>query len=417
MKKLLFIIGIGLISMNTRAGNPDLETAIIKLREESFLEAREFIDKALGDSKTASEVKFWFYRANIYAALCADPSMRKSVPGAIDTGMNSTIMAIRLDKKEKYLEYPDEKSNDIGTSITLIKMASYAVDTAYKLHNGKDYAAANEFYNLVLQAFTYDKKGDIAKMVGITKNQIRINKAAVAWASGKKNEAISIFKMLVDSNFNDVAIYQQLVMWQLETGDTSAALITCDKGIEQFPNNTMYFMNNQLVVYQNRGDLQALFEKLNKSIELEPNNALFVSIRGSIYDRMASKIYREKKISREADSLNALAEKDYLKTIEIDPNDTFTNFALGILYYNRAMPMRERRDNLNKSKPDYKTKLDKLNQDIAGQAKKAEPYLSKAFELKPTDYEHVDAMFRLYALQDKIKEAEEMKNRRDALKK
>ncbi|MBI3233930.1 MAG: hypothetical protein HYZ42_07790, partial [Bacteroidetes bacterium] len=246
---------------------------------------------------------------------------------------------------------------------------------------------------------------------------------------------ITLNKM-VDGKYIDPIVYIQLEQLQLSDGDTAGALSTIEKGLVITDNNKD-LVNEELRIYQARNDMNGLIIKLTKSIELDPNNpnTNYILTRGNLYDRHKAEYIEKRKMAdtcakkstpsclknlevldRAIDSCTALAEADYKKCTELNTNDTFAFYSLGVLYIQQCNPLIAKQNALNEKKPDYAQKLEGFKAQRKVLLEKAKPLLERSYELKQDDYDIAYALFQLYSNLDMKDKAMEFKKKKDELK-
>jgi len=217
---------------------------------------------------------------------------------------------------------------------------------------------------------------------------------------------------LIDAGYNDPLVYYFNAETYLNDGDTTRALEVVSKGRERFQTDKD-LLNYELNIYIRQNKTDVLLTKLNDVLTNDPENAMLMYIRGNIYDRMASdrskrakdarvesdvlknKAAREKvpatkakleaqakkqralsdSLYKELKSLVALAEKDYKKSIEINPDNMDGHYAMGALINNyENTEVADKINNIQAStQADYDKKLAPLKKqqdEILGRALK-----------------------------------------------
>lgn len=102
----------------------------------------------------------------------------------------------------------------------------------------------------------------------------------------------------------------------------------------------------------------------------------------------------------------------YKKAASLKPEDFRVNFSIGAFYINDAVDLQKKAQNITDGK-----ELEKANEQVRGQLRQAMPYLEKAHEAKPDNYDVISALISVYTnvggMDDK---AMEMVNKRKALR-
>jgi tetratricopeptide (TPR) repeat protein len=157
----------------------------------------------------------------------------------------------------------------------------------------------------------------------------------------------------------------------LKSGDTTQALESVSIGRNKFTNDKD-LINYELNIYLKQGKSDVLLNKVNEALSIDPDNSTLIYVRGNIYDKFAADKYmaaekaqdeaeklerkaknekvpankpkliaQSKKQSILADSLMKemrakaiLAEADYKRKIELDPENVDGHYAMGALLNN-----------------------------------------------------------------------------------
>ncbi len=139
-----------------------------------------------------------------------------------------------------------------------------------------------------------------------------------------------------------------------------------------------------------------MIEKLGEAIALDSGNALLYFNRGTIYEQ-------------EGNFLNA--EKDYIASLERNPNAFDANYNLGALYFNEGASTK------NKANETSNNKLfEKLKKEADACFTKALPFLEIAYKLNAKDRNTLLALKQLYYFKEDYPKSEEMKKQIEELK-
>lgn len=441
MKKIILSFASWcLLTVFVNAQTANIESAVVDLTDKSYESAKKYIDKAAINDETKNSAKMHYYRGYIHMKIGGDSLLALKYPDACEIALRSFIECIKLDIKKKYEERLDEEGNPTGSITSMDNAAFQCYNRAAGSFEKKDFETAIRCYNLILEAIPLDKGNNLAKN-NLTATQIILYNSFAAinakslldedYANCKKNangnceelltkrngyleQGKKSLMTLMDQSYPDPVVYVQMENIQLSEGDTAGALATIERGLKVLDNNKD-LMNEELRIYQARNDMNGLINKLSKTIELDPNNGNYLLIRGNMFDQHKY-AFQNKKMTREADSCALLAEKDYLKCIEINPNDTFALYSLGALYLQQGNPIIEKINGLNEKKPDYTQKLTALRGQLKGVFEKSKPYLEKAYELKSDDYDIVFALQQLYTKLEMREKADEFRKKKEQLK-
>jgi tetratricopeptide (TPR) repeat protein len=136
----------------------------------------------------------------------------------------------------------------------------------------------------------------------------------------------------------------------------------------------------ELDIYLKQGKTDILLKKLEDAIAADDQNKIYFFARGATYERI---------------NKPDLAEKDYAKALEIDPDYYDACFNLGVLQVNKARPMIEALQ-----KTYNKAEQDKIEAKIKEVYTAALKYFEKCMEIgiadKKEKFDLITSMQRLY---------------------
>jgi hypothetical protein len=130
-------------------------------------------------------------------------------------------------------------------------------------------------------------------------------------------------------------------------------------------------VNSEINYYLNSGKSEELIVKLKEGIALEPKKTELYIILGQTYCNIANSVRATKPASVKELEQNALAQ--YNKVIELEPNNYYGLFNIGVLYNNQA---KEFIDEMNNETDDKKYMAMKPKKDEL--LAKCVPFLEKA---------------------------------------
>ena len=313
----------------------------------------------------------WVYRAAVYFEISRKiDDLNKETFDAVKTAAESLFKCAETDTKKQWTEQFD---------FYLLNVSNVLFNAAVNEYQNKNYEKALDYYQITLKLIPFDKKGDL-KTININEDLIYQYSYYAAMAgdalemSKGETEAAKVYKKqtkeyinkLIDHKFNDPKIYSALAKVYLEEMDTTNALKTLATGRERFSSD-QDLMNMELDIYLNQGKTD-------------------------------------------------LAELDYLKSAELDPEYYDANFNLGVLNVNKARPIIEQLQKTYK-----KTDQDVLEAQIKVVYSKALIYFEKCREIgvpnddKKETYDLLDNMQRLYKNVGNSGKEAEMKKLKDEM--
>ena len=401
MKKAIFTILLAVISSIAFAQSQNITSSAILLKQYSsekdtsvqtlkIKEAKEFIDQAFANESTSNEPKMWNYRAPIYLQIALKkPSLDKD---AILKATEAHIKCLQKDEKgriivRKWTEEEDVLSGLINCGFLLFK---YAIDK----YDAQDYTGALKYYNAIFDIIPFDTEGQLKKG-NITKETVLYNSFFASRDMKDNAKSKELLQQLMDIDFNKPAIYVNMSNIYLEEKNNDKALEYLASGRKIFKGDQS-LITTEINLFIKLGRTSELIEKLGEAIALDSGNALLYFNRGTIYDQ-------------EGDFLNA--EKDYIASLERNPNAFDANYNLGALYFNEGASTK------NKANETSNNKLfEKLKKEADAFFTKALPFLEIAYKLNAKDRNTLLALKQLYYFKEDYPKSEEMKKQIEELK-
>ena len=281
-------------------------------------EALRMINLAAEHPKTKASAKMFYFRGLTYLKIATEyPEIGKEHPDALDVALTCFNKAIENDSKNKWTE--KAKGHLLNVSIGYYNIGLNAYEAA-------EYQKAVDAFSKALPLLDYDVNGDL-KRAGLTREELTRMLAYSALGLEDNEMAITNFQSLINLGYEDPSIYVGLAQLQLIEGDTAAAMKTITAGRDMFELEKD-LINMELDLYLKQGRSQELIDKLNNAIEQDPENTVYYFARAISYEELD-------KIQPDSGYV-ALAEADYDKIMELDPEyyDAFYN--KGVMYVNKV---------------------------------------------------------------------------------
>jgi tetratricopeptide (TPR) repeat protein len=368
MKKIILFL---FISYSTLSFSQSMQVQNMSnyLRNKEYEKAKSSADAASIHETTKLSSKMWLYRGNVYKAIYTDTSkkVRDIDLAAEEKALEAYINCLKYDKDVIYKE--DAKGPLVLTAAATRNKSNY-----YK--QNKEFDNAIYCLELLELSLPFDFDQGI-KRNNITKEKLLFDKFDLYKFAANKSKTIEYANKLIEANYKDSKIYTDMVKISLMDKDTSAALSYIEKGKIMFEDN-MTLIGTEIDIFLARKKINELKDKLNKAIDLAPDNELLHAVLGQVYEKSG-------------DLVNS--EKEYLKALEIKPDYEIINFKLGAFYFNLAAEFNKK---LNELPPKETIKSKDYNEKIIDNFKKAIPFLEKAFESNP-DKAYKQRIFQAYS--------------------
>ena len=390
MKKTLLTLAIVAISVVTFAQKHNIVNASIALRNENFVEAKQYIDEAYNNESTSNEAKMWNYRSKIYLEIAKQHKELDSE--AIFKATEAHLKCMQKDKKGRVIVKKWTAEEDVLSG--LVNCGYLLFNAAIDSYNTEDYKASLKYYSTIFDIIPYDSE-DQLKRGNITKETILFNSFFSSNKMKDNAKSKELLQELININFNEPAIYIHMSNIYMDEGNSDKALEYLALGREMFEMD-QGLVNTEINLYIQLGRTSELIGKLGEALELDPENDLLLFNRGTIYDQ-------------QGDFINA--EADYKLSLVINPDAFGTNYNLGALYFNSAIEQNNKANatSNNSTHKKLKSKADAL-------FAKALPFLEKAYSIDSKDKNTLLSLKQLYYMNGDYAKSSEMKKTIEGLK-
>ncbi|TNE82332.1 MAG: hypothetical protein EP332_00205 [Bacteroidetes bacterium] len=460
MKKTILWIGALLLTVSSAvAQNRNIESAKIALRQETYEDAIYYIEEAAKNESTANDRKMWFERGRIYLTV-AQLQNEKKLAKVLDAkaskkSLESFINCIVQDKAEGRRRYEEADDMLIQAAVTAYNDAIQDYNAGRTLlENGDEVGAkvkigeAVTVWELILKAYEHD----VNKQISTTYNTPEINVyqliADASISIGDKAKAYELFGKVMNAEKPASYAFVKTAYMKLEDGDTTAALDVIEKGKVYFPEEKD-LTTLQLIIYQNQGKEDLLTDKITEALKDDPENTNLLYNRGNLYDNRArrlvdnmktkmeanyelnSKIRKERdpkkkaalqselkaskeeveKMMAKQQVLDSLAVADYKKAYDISGGTFDIAYNLGAVYFNSAVPLVEKANNLPSDK-DYDKNYAKLKTEWLAIYEESLKWFLIAEELQPDNQNVLLGLQQVYAQMGNQEKSEEYRQKR-----
>ncbi len=263
-------------------------------------------------------------------------------------------------------------------------------------YGNEDYEKAYELFKMFI--YTADKLYSLEVMQKDT-----VNVPVAAYNMALCGMQLQNYEMVL--THVDIAIaneqtaptaFKYKAMANIELGDTATWLELCKEGITRFPEDP-YFSQSVIQYYDSNGEQDKLIALADELIAIDPNNALYVYLKGYI--------------PHQRKELDAAIEW-YIKTLEIDPNYESALSNLALCYIQKAQDY----DMNSTTNPNNKKQLAKDKEIKDGYYNQALPLLEHLRALYPdkTDLWLTNLMNCYYNLRN-AKKLEELEKLQESL--
>jgi len=282
------------------------------------------------------------------------------------------------------------------------------------LYQSGNYKAAYETFKATYDGFNLLKKNNEATTFDPAEhNKALYYSGLCAQEAGMREEAKAVFKQLIAENLvEDPSVYESLITLTKED-DPAEAERLLSEARTKFPDDTA-LLYEEINHYLAKGELTSLISKLEKAIQLEPENVSVYVTLGQVYD----KLFQDNvaKDPAGAEEYFTKAMDNYKLALTKDAKSFDAVYSIGALWYNKAAA--------------YSVELNGLSSDYTSagtqkyNAKKAQmddafaksmPFFIQAEQIQPDDVNTLIALKEIYARQEKYDKVEEYKQKLEKL--
>lgn len=415
MKQLVLALAVaGMVTSAANAQQKNIQSASNSLRNKEYKEAIEFIDQAIKDPSTADNPKAWAMRGQIYLAMDQDKANA-------DKEYYKEAVASYIKVVELKSGYEPEQVNK-----NLVYGAYQSYNKAVTTYNAKNFDAAFDAAKMTVdirnleggKRFAADKNFDTIAASAL------LLQAYSAFYNNQIDKALPVLEALKNNPIegNNANTYMIIIDAYGKKGDDAKVLATIEEGKKRFPTNTN-LRNEELNYYIRTKQQDKLLQKLEDAVKSEPGNAVYQYNLANAYTNMA---FAEGNKPANYDELLTKAEAGFTKAITADPDNIGYHYDMGVLYFNQASRITEEMNNHTGATPAEEKKWNELNKVREEKFNKAFPHLEKVYttyepKLASLDNDNknmyissVSAIREMYARQNKLDKASEMKKKLDA---
>ncbi len=375
-----------------------------------LIEAMELLDIATADAEQAAKSKTWLVKSKLFKALIGsqvkanllNPEAGFSKPAAALGFLDGVLKAIETAKKGS------EKSSALKM---ILEGFPDLNNFSFALFKAGDYQSAYKTFDAMIKLLDVVKSNN-GKMPIQNKEDI-YNLKYMAGLSAMQNKDFDATEAyiapLMDSDYDEPNVFNILYQVYADKDKEKAAMVL-EKGRKKYPDNASLLFS-EINFYLAQGKMDILVDKLEAAKEKEPNNTSIYLTLGQVYENLYQKAL-EANNSEDADKYFDLAKAEYDNASKIDKNYASAYYSIGALYYNKAVEVTKKMNDLPLSaQKEYDALETKSNELFA----MALPYFKNAEAVDPNDQNTLIALKEIFARQNDFDMSNEMKRRLDVI--
>ena len=253
-------------------------------------EAYDLINQSLEDSVIASDTKAWLVKGKILNELSNEEVKRKILDPNYQI-VNDANPLEAFEALQKALELAQKSYQTKDALKALMETENHLNNFGIYAFQDKEYPKAFMNFDAAAKVFEIQKKNEKAE-------DSRLNDPSVysehvfytgvsAYYGEMPDKAKPYFLELFEAGTQEPLVYEALFTIDSES-DPDQALKYLEAGREKFPNNTGLLFA-EINYYVRAGELVKMIDKLEKALELEPDNVSIYTTLGSVYDNLSMK--------------------------------------------------------------------------------------------------------------------------------
>ncbi len=435
MNKIILMLGLGLalVSYSAQAQKSKLTEAKKALNEanealqndenkaaEKMQEAQSAITDALNNDATKNLGETWLLKARIYLSMQTMESFQYESP--YKEGAEALNKAIELDPKIL-------KNKDLP-QLQATSGYGYFFDATRDFDDQK-YTSAIEKFNGSLSNWgeNQDARFKDLAWVDTLRANAKLYRALAYYYAENDAKAASELELMKNDKYNSpeniVNAYVILASSYDKLKRRNEQIATIEEGRKKFPQDAN-LLNAEINYYIDTNEPDKIVTKLEEAIAKEPSNPQYPFNLGLIYSQMANPEKGEKPAN--AEDLEKKAETQFNKALSMAGDNPSYNALLAIHFFNQGVELNKKADKLGSSNADIALSNQLLEKrDVL--FTKALPLCEKSASLfeskglrkmsgeeKNTYYNTLDALARIYTVNQEVEKAKNTKAKRDAIK-
>lgn len=418
MKKSILIIATLGITFSGIAQDKYVVSANVALNQKNYDEAKSEIDKAMASPETKEKPKALFAKAQIYAAMQNVDKYKKDNPYHDATKALFHLVEVK----------PDYEKATVDQLLMFCGFLSY--NEGVKMYNEKKYPEAVELMGNVIKIYEmkrFDKMPpNMLKQFDTVAYDASMTMATAAFNDGNMDEAIPLLiKVKNNPTRKSSSVYDLLITAYQRKKNKEQELATIEEARKAFPDD-MTIRNQELNYYIQNSRMEDLVKKLEDAAAKEPTNSDILFNLATTYLVMSGP--KEGKRPANSAELVAKSEDAFNRLVKMAPDNAVYNTNFGVLYFNQATDYNDQINAITGSSAADQKKYEELKGKRDAMFAKSLPYFEKAYSIfSPNEsklsgedlktYKSVlQALNKIYAIQNKLDKSTEMKTKYDSLK-
>lgn len=322
-------------------------------------------DSTIQDATTLGTAETWYWRGKVLLALYRNEKYGSLCKQCLQESYQSLMKCESIDPKNPWiLEIESQLIPSIKNKI---------FDEAVENYQNGNYTGALTDFEFILQM----TPGEVAAIS---------NAAMSAEAGGQFEKAVTYYRQIITLKEHSDKTYASLSKSLLSLNDTAGALTALDEGLLAYP-DTVALMFTRINILLASGKGKDALSTLDDAIKRDSKNPSLYLVKGAVYESLA----QEFEGKSEAAEFKARSKEAYGQGLAIAPDHFELNFNYGAMIFNEGVAL-DNGANASKSDKEYK----EMKEKAIVKYKEAQPYLEKAYSIRPDDSDVKSSLKQLY---------------------
>jgi len=364
MKKLFCIITAISITCDTFAQMGKVNTALSYIDQGMLDKAKEALDQALVNEKSKDNPKTWVAKGRLAQEVFRsdNPKFKSFYEDPLQEALAAYEKALELDTKGSI-----EKQLKLNN--TYVQLGNDFITQGVQRFEAQDYEGALKSFESNIKIATSDL------YIGVPDTGIYFNAGLAAFNAKIYDKAIQYFQKCADMKYEGPTPYFLIYNCYRELKDMANAESILKKAAELFPDNQDVLLN-LIDFYMANDKISEAFSYLEMAKSKNPNDYTLLWAEGVLY-------MKQEKYDEAIESLK--------KSVELKGDEYNTQFNLGVCYYNKAVAMFQKANEIM-DVPTYNAAINEANNVFV----QAIPYFEKAATIKKDDPDSLRNLKELY---------------------
>jgi tetratricopeptide (TPR) repeat protein len=401
MKKIILSMTLVISVAGAFGQQANVSKAKSKAQSGDYAGARELIQQALTNPETANLAETWYVAGFIGEKESDALWVKSKSQQEYDKDAKGRAMLSSIDyyaKADELGQIPDEKGKvknkyrkDMTNAIKGYYKGEYTNCQLYDyfatLYDGKRFKDAYDVAQVYLSIPELPMMQQQKLSKDSTYYAMQYYAGSAASGAGMYDEAIAMYKKSIADNYELLNSYASICDAYKSKKDTVNYIQALKNGFANFPKEP-WFLQNLINFYSFSGQNEEAVKYLDDAIANEPNNVQYYVVKATMENRLGN---------------FDLAEQNFNKALEIDPNYADAYEGKGLLMFYKGVQIAENAGEI-KDNVKYKAEMDKATYIM----KQSLPLLKKAAELNDKEVQYLENLKLIYYRLDMVDEYNEV---------